>query len=157
MYLYVLQTLFCLQKLRFKKDANHKLAECLKYIKQIAELQLSTPNESTVSIAFEEELQSAIVLQKLIKGRSAQLTLCQGLNKYRTLISELQSIDQLDAIRELNASDPNVLGVHEKRIIVHDQLSRFDNFKRIKAETINNTNDGKGTSMEFMLDFLDKV
>lgn len=146
-----------MQGLRFKKTANEELAACLKYIKLNSETQLTTPNESTVSISFEEEFQSALVMQKLIKGRSVQLTVCQGLNKYRELISELQSMHQLEAVRELTASDSNILGVQKKRIIVHDQLSGIASLKRAKDPISEGMNEGKGTTMEFMLDFLDKV
>lgn len=146
-----------LQGLRFKKAANEELAACLKYIKQNSETQLTTPNESTVSISFEDELQSALVMQKLIKGRSVQLTVCQGLNKYRELISELQSTHQLEVLRELNASDSNNLGVQKTRIMVHKKLSGFDSLLRAKAQINEGMGQSKGTTMEFMLDFLDKV
>lgn len=146
-----------MQGLRFKKAANQELAACLKYIKLNSETQLTTPQESTVSISFEDELQSALVMQKLIKGRAVQLTVCQGLMKYRELISELQSTHQLDAVRELTASDSNILGVQKKRIIVHDQRSDFDRVMRAKDQIEEGIDQSKGTTMEFMLDFLDKV
>lgn len=146
-----------MQGLRFKKAANQELAACLKYIKQNSETQLTTPNESTVSISFEEELQSALVMQKLIKGRSVQLTICQGLIKYRELISELQSTHQLEAVKELTGSDSSILGVKTKRIIVHDQLTGLDSLMRAKAQINEGMDQSKGTTMEFMLDFLDKV
>lgn len=148
-----------LKALRFKKPTNQELAKCLVYIKEEDIIVFSTPHASRNTFADQEEYLMAIELQKLIKGRSIQTTIYKGRNNYRQLISELQSTHQLPSLRAMDASNKSTAA--EKYVVnrryAFGQQIRLDALMRADAQVHEVMQHAKGSTMEFVLNLIDKV
>lgn len=130
------------------------MAHCLTYIKKETSTLLATPNASENDLDNERNFQNSLMFQKIIKGRAIQKTIFDGRKQYRKFLTEIQSTHQLSSIKLLYSTGNDI---SDSRKLIYMQQTRLIGLLRAESQIQEVINQAEGTSLSFLLDFLDKV